>query len=112
MADPHRAAGCRYSQETFFRSWFSQLDWAVYHAPGWEAWQLFRRNLVGKSAEQKLRILEEWPTSSPQDLIRVVNYLRAQRGSWSSYPELRAYAEELNPRLEAIRRGWKAGPAA
>jgi len=57
-------------------------------------------------------MLEEWPTTSPQDLIRVVNYLRALRGSWSACPELRSYAEELNPKLEEVRRAWQAGPVA
>jgi hypothetical protein len=102
--DPHRAAGCRFNEVSFSTSWFSQLDWAVYHAPGWQSWQTFRRTLVGRSIEEKYLCLRSWPTRTPQDLIRVVNYLRALRGSWSAYPALGEYAAELNPRMEGVRR--------
>lgn len=41
--DPHRKAGCKYDGSL---SWQSQVDWAVYHAPGWEAWQEKRAKMV------------------------------------------------------------------
>jgi hypothetical protein len=90
--DPHREAGCRWNGNDGLKgSWFSILDWAVYHADGWQKWQAFRESMVRKSTTYKLERLYQWRRAhtSVQDLIRVMNYLRSMRGVWHNYPNMR-----------------------
>jgi hypothetical protein len=104
--DPHRATGCHWSHEVgIVGSWFSQLDWAVYHAEGWQQWQEFRSDLVGKPLEMKLRRLYQWNRShrGVQDLIRVMNYLRSLRGQWSALPNLRDWHNALKHKYNYLR---------
>jgi len=97
-SDPHRRAGCRWVKGD--NTWLSQLDWAVYHAPGWERWQEFRKRLVGRSSADKLAKLRAWPTNTPQDVLRVMNYCRSMRGQWATEPGFKTLATELRARYE------------
>jgi hypothetical protein len=131
--DPHRAAGCHWQccerngvphyrgfdfegKAEYFvweLKWFELLDWAVYHAPGWESWQEFRKGLVGRPMEQRCaQIRAYWEvvnalhaTAPDQfralaDCVRVINLLRSLRGQFSAYPELREFLNEVNPLLD------------
>ena len=97
--DPHRKAGCKYDGSL---SWQSQVDWAVYHAPGWEAWQEKRAKMVGTTNQEKLRVLQAHPQESRQDVIRVLNYCRSMRGQWSVEPGFKALAAKLNDRWKGM----------
>jgi len=117
--DPHRKA-CRWNGQTDQSSapWPSLVDWAVYHAPGWEAWQRFRISLIGTSYSQRIAMLREWLQDSavgPErssgcwdiplaDVARVVNVLRSLRGQFSAHPQLRAFLTEVTPLLH---RRWE-----
>jgi len=120
LEDPHRAAGCALEgridpAKVVVRDlrWFELLDWAVYHAPGWESWQEFRRGLVGQPmAERCTHIRTYWevanalhvvspdPDRACADAVRVINLLRSLRGQMTEYPELRQFLKEINPLLE------------
>ena len=98
--DPHRGQ-CHWdgvAPETLRPgAWFSTLDWAVYHAPGWEAWQAFRGGLVGTPMTERHACIEAWtrehygnPTEwGLAELVRVTNLYRSLRGQFSAHPELR-----------------------
>jgi len=63
--------------------WLRQVNEAVYYAPGWERWQIFRISLKGLSIGSKLvRLLEYWQDTeghSDRDVewVRIYNYLGA-----------------------------------
>jgi len=63
--------------------WLRDVNTAVYYAPGWERWQIFRISLKGLSIGSKLvRLLEYWDDhkdtpNRDNDRIRVYNYLGA-----------------------------------
>jgi hypothetical protein len=108
MTDPHRVAGCNFTGS--LTDWFSELDWAVYHAEGFEEWQEFRAGLVGTpiiARVEKLRArLPEEPavqgTPEHAAIVRVLNYTRSLRGLWSKFPcvpELNVQANDLYARL-------------
>lgn len=92
--DPHREAGCNWQRGN--RRWVSLLDYAVYHAPGWEAWQRYRKAMVGMKTDQKLKVLKQWPLNSVWDLIRVLNYTRSLRALWGGHPSLVDYNRYVN----------------
>jgi len=104
-ADPHRSAGCKYQPES--DSWPSQVDWAVYHAPGFEAWQELRASMVGMETNEKLAKLRSWWTahSSKQDVIRILNYTRSLRGQWGAYPAIRQMNESFNRKWAELQAG-------
>ena len=110
IGDRNRAPECRWTQELEPRldKWTSLLDWAVYHAPGWEEWQVFRRSLIGQPmALRAWRVAEWWHTSPKGDpetelanAVRTVNVLRSLRGQFSANPELPELLARLNPELD------------
>jgi len=83
-------------------TWEQQVHYSVYHAPRWQAWQQFRRSLVGQSPDEKLRLLKQWPLATRADNVRVLNYTRSLRGSWSQYPLIRTFSRELADRLSGV----------
>ena len=93
-ADPHRKV-CRYREGD--TSWTSNVDYAVYHAPGWEDWQDFRLTLKGMPPDAKAKLLMRWYNENPDrsNLYRVLNYARSQRATWSTTPSMRAINEDL-----------------
>jgi hypothetical protein len=108
--DPHRLAGCNWDGTVPEKgeppSWFSDLDWAVYHAPGWEHWQAFRASLVGTPIPERLDQIWMWVHSHPTNLaetIRVVNLLRSLRGMDSKFPQIAQDRAEMNRRLSMLR---------
>lgn len=90
-------------------SWPALLDWAVYHAPGWEEWQHFRKEMEGLwSTVNVYFVLSSWleerspaGTHSAQleDLVRTVNLSRALRGLQSRQEEIVIFREEYTPTL-------------
>jgi hypothetical protein len=102
-SDPHREAGCQFVLGG--TDWHSGVDWAVYHAPGFEAWQRFRKSLVGLRTSEKIRKLREWPTQRIEDVIRVLNYTRALRADWSDHPSLVDYSRFLDRRCKQLLSG-------
>lgn len=109
-ADLHRTR-CHWdgNQDQSRSGWFSLLDWAVYHAPGWEQWQEFRASLVGRPMEARAHWVWEWwwkttrtadPSQELADAVRCVNVLRSLRGQFSAHPELKTLLDKLNPELE------------
>ena len=88
-------------------SWFSLLDWSVYHAPGAEEWQAFRRDQIGKPGSVKLQELHWWLDTHTSDrmaqLVRVTNLVRSNRGIWYQNPEWREWHDELTAEL---RQHW------
>jgi hypothetical protein len=106
MTDPHRAAGCHWKGEDGISgSWISQLDWAVYHAEGWQQWQRFRMGLVGIPVKEKLSKLYQWKRAhtTVQDLIRVLNYLRSLRKEWRNLPNLKDWHGALHQQYNHLR---------
>jgi hypothetical protein len=88
--------------------WPALVDYAVYHAPGWEEWQKFRSNMVGTSIKEKLRRLKLWERDHAATLIetvRVLNYLRSSRAAWKGEAEMRPWADRLSKQLEDY--GWQ-----
>jgi len=79
--------------------WLRAVNEAVYYAPGWEDWQIFRQSLKGMSIGSKLVcLLGYWDdTKDPDtDWIRVYNYLGAL---------LRGGFEEARPMYNKMRDG-------
>jgi hypothetical protein len=135
MPDPHRASGCWFEKQPSMidtkpcavENWFGLLDWAVYHAPGWEEWQEFRASLVGSPMEDRCGRIRSWYTlhqernlrwfekglrtvqETQEDrlalAVRVSNILRSLRGQFSRYPELRTLLDEANRELNNLREG-------
>ena len=112
--DPHRGA-CRWDKKTPTAStkWGSLLDWAVYHAPGWQDWQKYRADLtkvdMGKRAG---RVSAWWSASGSQggarklaDAVRTVTVLRSLRGAWSSHPEMKALHDRLTATMDRLWKG-------
>lgn len=101
-ADPHRKV-CRYQKGS--TTWASSVDYAVYHADGWEAWQDFRLSLRGMSPADKVKRLRWWLRThdSEWDIYRVLNYARSQRATWKSTPEMATISRQLAPMVKGER---------
>ena len=90
-------------------SWGALLDWAVYHAPGSEEWQHFRKKMEGRWGTVNVYfVLSLWleehspagTHSAPlEDLVRTVNLSRALRGLQSRQGEIAIFREEYTPTL-------------
>jgi len=91
--------GCKWGTQSA-TLWQDRVHQAVYHSPGWQQWQEFRKSLVGLTPPQKLAKLKLWPLDSVANKIRIVNYLRAIRGSWAEYPSIATYARYVAKQLE------------
>ena len=98
--DPHRESGCLFVSGS--TDWHSRVDWCVYHAPGFERWQTFRKSLVGLRTSEKIRRLKQWPVERIEDVIRVLNYTRALRAEWANHPSLVDYSRFLEKRCRAL----------
>ena|ERR1700712_2857983 len=123
MTDYHRAAGCAFEDPndlpshshdgkgadlfTWELKWLELLDWSVYHAPGYEEWQEFRKSLIGVEMHERwVRITEHWYASDNglAETVRHVNLLRSLRGQFSTEPKFRVLLDQLNPRLKELWR--------
>ena len=79
--------------------WLRQVNEAVYYAPGWERWQIFRISLKGDPIAEKLTRLEWYLKNSDhsnEEYIRVSNYLGAL---------LRGGFEEARPMFNKMKGG-------
>jgi hypothetical protein len=85
--------------------WLRAVNEAVYYAPGWEDWQIFRQSLKGLPIDEKLDTLRTaWGvfshTLDDEELyierIRFVNYLGAL---------LRGGFEEARPMYNKLKEG-------
>ena len=98
--DPHRGR-CWYRE--YDTQWLSELDWAVYHAPGWQEWQKFRGSLVGTPIDERLENVRVWLRTHGEgrvELVRTVNLLRSLRGYDSVSIELVALRAWINIKLQ------------
>ena len=95
MTDPHRGE-CHWDGST---NWFSRLDYAVYHAPGWEEWQAFRQGLVGQPIEVRVERMNERFSQGGTDILEVIRLLNLTRSHRAFHAlSLDALRGELNRR--------------
>jgi hypothetical protein len=94
--------------------WLSHLDWAVYHADGWETWQAFRLDLTRvPMIPVRIRRMEAWYDRDPTyaNVLRVLNLTRSMRGLWSRHPCIVDLNARMNNELRRMQEEVTRGTA-
>jgi hypothetical protein len=94
---PHRES-CVFTDGRI-TSWPTLVDYACYHAHGWESWQRYYADLRYLEPTKRLEALKRWPSRTAIDAVRLYWATRTMRGMWHRYPSIVDYSRWLQRRL-------------